>query len=112
MKMQWVLLLGGLISLIIAIFAIFNVGKVNVNYIIGQGQWPLVLVIFVSALAGVIVSGCFATIKLFEMKIQVKQLQKVLRAKEKQLIEQESNMQVAELDTSKMPSNLTEPPQL
>ena len=95
MKTQWVLIIGGILSVIIAIFAIVNIDKVSVNYIFGEGQWPLVLVILVSAIVGVLISACFAAFKIFELNMKNKQLEKTLRAKEKLLIDLEAQIQQA-----------------
>ena len=56
MKFQWNLLFGLLFAIVIALFAIFNVEAVQVNYIFGEAQWPLILIILCSALLGAIIS--------------------------------------------------------
>ena len=56
MKFQWNLLFGLLSAIVIAIFAIVNVEAVKVNYVFGEAQWPLVLIILCSALLGAVVS--------------------------------------------------------
>jgi lipopolysaccharide assembly protein A len=95
MKMQWVLLVGGILSVTFALFAIVNVDKVSVNYIFGEGQWPLVLIILVSVVTGFVISTCFAVFKLFERNLKIRQLEKTLQAKERLLIDLKARIQQA-----------------
>ena len=76
MKFQWNLLLGLLFAIIIAIFAVFNVDAVQVNYVFGKAQWPLVLVILCAALLGAVVSGFVAMFLSFQSNRRIKELQK------------------------------------
>jgi uncharacterized integral membrane protein len=50
MKFQWSLLIGLIFAVIIAVFAVVNVDTVPVNYVFGNAEWPLILVILGSAL--------------------------------------------------------------
>ena len=72
MKFQWNLLLGLLFAIIIAIFAVFNVDAVQVNYVFGKAQWPLVLVILCSALLGAVVSGFVAMFRSVQSNRRIK----------------------------------------
>ena len=56
MKTQTTLLLSVLFALLIAVFAVVNVAPVRVNYILGESEWPLVLVILTSVFLGGLVT--------------------------------------------------------
>jgi uncharacterized integral membrane protein len=47
----WVIL-----AVIIAIFAVLNTGKVEVDWIVGSGHAPLIIVIAISLLVGIILT--------------------------------------------------------
>jgi uncharacterized integral membrane protein len=47
----WVIL-----AVIIAVFAVLNTGKVKVDWIVGSGHVPLIIVIAISLLVGVILT--------------------------------------------------------
>nr|WP_146139642.1 LapA family protein [Lysinibacillus timonensis] len=78
MKEQWRLILALIVVIIIAIFAIVNVEEVPVNFIIGEARWPLILVILGSALLGVIISSCFAGIRIFRMRKEIRELENLI----------------------------------
>lgn len=78
LKEQWRLILGLIIAILIAIFAIVNVEEVPVSFIFGEASWPLILVILGSALLGVIISACFAGIKIYKMQKEIHQLEKMI----------------------------------
>ena len=59
----------------------------------GEGQWPLVFVILVSVVTGVSISACFAAFKLFKVNMKMKQLEKTLKAKNRILIDLETQFQ-------------------
>lgn len=82
MKLQWSLLLGLLFAIIIAIFAVYNVEAVPVNYVFGTAEWPLILVILGSALLGALISGMIAMYRSFVLARKVKQLEKELKKKD------------------------------
>lgn len=75
MKAQWAILIGLILAIIIAIFAVVNVDSVPVNYLFGEAQWPLILVILGSALLGALVSGMLAMVRSFTLSRQVKALE-------------------------------------
>jgi len=104
MKFQWNLLLGLLFAIIIAIFAVFNVDPVQVNYVFGKAQWPLVLVILGAALLGAVVSGFVAMFLSFQSNRRIKELQKEMTHKEMTIAAQQN--EIAELQKhSSPPSN-------
>ncbi|MEN2666567.1 LapA family protein [Listeria aquatica] len=55
MKNQWQVILGILLVLFIAIFAVINVDSVQVNFLFAKAEWPLVLVILGSVLIGCLI---------------------------------------------------------
>lgn len=83
MKFQWLVLLAFLFAVMITIFAVVNVDDVPVNFIFGEAEWPLVLVILVSALLGVLLSGAVALVKIFSLQKNIRALQKGKPIKEK-----------------------------
>ncbi|MFJ7933558.1 lipopolysaccharide assembly LapA domain-containing protein [Sporosarcina sp. NPDC096371] len=95
MKFQWNLLLGLLFAIIIALFAIFNIDAVQVNYIFGKAESPLVLVILCSALLGAAVSGFVAMFRTVQSNHRVKELQKEITMKEQTIASQQN--EIAEL---------------
>lgn len=76
--MQWVLVIGLLFAIVVSIFATVNVKEVPINYVFGEARWPLVLVIFGSVFAGVVISLCFSLFRIFSSRHQVKSIQKEL----------------------------------
>ena len=92
MKSQWMLVLGLIFALIIAVFAVFNVGKVPVDYVFGEAHWPLVLVILGSALLGALVSGFFTVFRSVKTRKEVKTLQKQITEKELLIANQQNEI--------------------
>ncbi|MCW3027904.1 MAG: hypothetical protein JWN81_1115 [Solirubrobacterales bacterium] len=45
-----------ILAVIITLFAVLNTGKVKVNWIVGSGHAPLIIVIVVSLLVGIILT--------------------------------------------------------
>ncbi|WP_144511183.1 lipopolysaccharide assembly LapA domain-containing protein [Bacillus sp. FJAT-22090] len=82
MKFQWSLLFGLIFAVIIALFAVYNVDAVPVNYVFGTAEWPLILVILGSALLGALLSGTVAIYRSFVLSRKVKHLEKDLEKKE------------------------------
>ena len=76
MKFQWTLLLGISFALIVAVFAVINVDPVTVNYLFGQAEWPLILVILGSVLMGGIIIGSVGLFRLYVVQRKVKALEK------------------------------------
>ncbi|PIC70736.1 hypothetical protein CSV77_07390 [Sporosarcina sp. P16b] len=96
MKFQWTVLVGLLFAVFIALFAVFNVESVPVNYFFGTEMIPLVLIILGSALLGAIISGFFTIYKSYRNGRRVKELEKQLQLKEKELTAQRKQMQEME----------------
>ncbi|HET7581045.1 MAG TPA: lipopolysaccharide assembly protein LapA domain-containing protein [Bacillales bacterium] len=76
MRGQWGLLFAFIFALVVAIFAVINVESVTVDYLFGEAQWPLVLVILASALLGALIVGGFGIFRVFRMRRQNRSLQK------------------------------------
>jgi lipopolysaccharide assembly protein A len=92
MKFQWSLLLALIFAVIVAIFAVVNVDDVPVNYVFGTAQWPLILVILVSALLGALVSGSVAIFRSFVLQRRVKHLEKDNTVKESLIATQQNEI--------------------
>ena len=92
--MQWLLLIALIFAVIIAAFAVVNVDAVPVNYIFGEAQWPLILVILASALLGFLLSGVVALVRTFSLQRKVKALQKEMAVKESLIATQQNEISV------------------
>lgn len=92
MKVQWLLLLGLVFAIIIAIFAVLNVDNVPVNYGFGEAEWPLILVILVAALLGFLLSGIIAMTRTYHLNRKVKTLQKEVAVKESLIATQQNEI--------------------
>ncbi|WP_432358439.1 LapA family protein [Sporosarcina sp. UB5] len=95
MKMQWSLLLSILFAIIIAVFAILNIESVQVNYLFGKAQLPLILVILFTALLGAAISGFLSMFKSIRANRQINMLKKDMTAKEITIASQQN--EIAEL---------------
>lgn len=96
MKFQWTFLLGLLFAILIAIFAVFNVESVPVNFLFDTAMFPLVLVILGSALLGALISGFFAIYKSYRGSRRVKELETQLQKRDEELTMQRRQMQELE----------------
>ncbi|MGA5690997.1 LapA family protein [Cytobacillus pseudoceanisediminis] len=76
MKFQWALLFGFLFALIVAVFAVINVDNVTVNYLFGESQWPLILVILGSVLMGGMIVGSVGLVRIYSLQRKVKILKR------------------------------------
>ncbi len=76
MKGQWGLVVALIFALIIAVFSVVNVDPVQVNYVFGTSDWPLVLVILGSVLMGAILVLGFGMVKYYRLKRELKNLKK------------------------------------
>ncbi|MCM3611352.1 lipopolysaccharide assembly protein LapA domain-containing protein [Planococcus sp. MERTA32b] len=92
MKMQWLLLIALIFAVIIAAFAVVNVDAVPVNYIFGEAEFPLILVILASALLGFLLSGVVALARGYTLQRKVKSLQKEMAVKESLIATQQNEI--------------------
>jgi lipopolysaccharide assembly protein A len=75
-KVQWALIFGILFALIVAVFAVINVDPVTVNYVFGESDWPLILVILGSVLMGGLIVGLVGVFRVFALQRKVRSLEK------------------------------------
>lgn len=75
-KLQWYVILGIVFALIVAVFAVVNVDKVDVNYVFGTAHWPLILVILGSVAMGGIIVGSVMAVRIVTLTKQIKELKK------------------------------------
>ncbi|CAM2361259.1 LapA family protein [Listeria seeligeri] len=73
-KIQWQVIVGIIIALIIAIFAVINVDPVEVNFLFVQADWPLILIVLGSVLCGCLIIFFLNIAKSRNMKKKLKQL--------------------------------------
>lgn len=92
MKIQWLLLIALIFAVIIAAFAVVNVDAVPVNYIFGEAEFPLILVILASALLGFLLSGVVALARGYTLQRKVKSLQKEMAVKESLIATQQNEI--------------------
>ncbi|WP_312474987.1 lipopolysaccharide assembly protein LapA domain-containing protein [Neobacillus sp.] len=96
MRIQWNLILALIFTFIVAIFAVLNVSSVKINYLFGNSEIPIILIIIGSALLGGLVVGMFGTLRQFKLQMKVKKLEKDLnemKSRENQVIEQNADME-------------------
>ncbi|WP_172252487.1 lipopolysaccharide assembly protein LapA domain-containing protein [Saccharibacillus deserti] len=74
MKAQWSLILMLVFAVIVAVFAVINVNPVEVNFLFGYADVPLVLLILGSALFGGLAVGMFGVYRLFQTRRELKKL--------------------------------------
>ncbi|ENH97092.1 hypothetical protein J416_07382 [Gracilibacillus halophilus YIM-C55.5] len=75
MRGQTYILVSVLFAVIIAIFAVINVEAVEVNYLFGTGEAPLILVILFSVLMGAFVTAAVGLVRLIRLQKEIKALQ-------------------------------------
>ncbi len=98
MKNQAYVILLLVVLIIISIFAVTNVGIVQVNYFFWSGESPLILVILFSVLMGGMITAITGSVKFFQMQREIKHLhqqnEKLTRVLEKHhLIEELKDIQ-------------------
>ncbi|WP_017728622.1 LapA family protein [Halalkalibacterium ligniniphilum] len=74
MRGQWGLILGLVAAILIAIFAVINVDAVQVNYLAGTAEWPLILVILGSVLMGSIFAGGLGMVRIYKLQAEIRRL--------------------------------------
>lgn len=91
MNIQWAIIVGFIFTAVIALFSYLNLAEVPVNYYFGKVNCPLIIIILGSTLIGVVISGCFSSMRMFQLKHKVSLLQKDLHEKERKLSEKNSD---------------------
>lgn len=76
MRREWSLIIVLLFAIIVAVFAVINVEAVEVHYVFGTAQWPLVLVILGSALLGALTVGFAGSVRFLAMKRELRSLRR------------------------------------
>ncbi|MBD1381235.1 LapA family protein [Metabacillus arenae] len=76
MKKQRSLLFAFIFIIIVAVFAVINVEPVQVDYLFGHSQWPLILVILGSAFLGGLIVSMTGIVQIFNLQRKIKTLQK------------------------------------
>lgn len=102
MNRQWAIILALIFTLLVAIFAVINVEPVQVDYLFGTSDWPLILVILVSVLMGAVIMAAVGIIQIAKLKKEIK----VLSAKLKQ--SQTSSVQTED-EKSERSNRITHP---
>lgn len=86
MKIQWNLILALLFALIVAVLAVVNVEAVQIDYVFGTSELPLILIILGSALLGGLIVGSIGLFRNFMLQRKIKAL-----TKEKTKLEEKLN---------------------
>ncbi|TGB04201.1 LapA family protein [Halobacillus salinus] len=81
MKGQTYIILALLFALVIAVFAVINVDPVQVNFLFGSGEAPLILVILISVLLGGLVTASVGAVRYFKLKRENRSLSRKLQEK-------------------------------
>jgi len=89
MKAQTYAILSIVLIIIVSIFAVLNVGSVEVNYFFWKGDSPLILVILFSVLMGGLITGAAGFKKNVRLKRENKRLRLESSKTETGLIENE-----------------------
>lgn len=76
MKGQTYVIFAIIFVIIVAIFAVINVDPVEVNYLFGTGEAPLIFVILFSVLMGGIIMAAVGIVKVFRLQRENKSLRK------------------------------------
>lgn len=71
---QTYVILALVFTIVIAIFAVINVDPVEVNYLFGSGEAPLILVILFSVLMGGIVTAAVGLMRMIHLQRERKSL--------------------------------------
>ncbi|WP_173916036.1 lipopolysaccharide assembly LapA domain-containing protein [Halobacillus sp. Marseille-Q1614] len=79
MKGQSYIILALIFALLIAVFAVINVGAVEVNYLFGTGEAPLILIIIVSVLMGGITTASVGAVRYYQLKRENRSLRHKLK---------------------------------
>ncbi|MGM7702150.1 LapA family protein [Pseudalkalibacillus sp. Hm43] len=108
MRREWSLIIVLLFAIIVAVFAVINVDAVEVDYLFGTAQWPLVLVILGSALLGALTVGFAGSVRFLSMKKELRLLRREnqqLNADSKNRTEKEKTVKQEPTDQNKSVEN-------
>ncbi|TXC90061.1 DUF1049 domain-containing protein [Metabacillus litoralis] len=76
MKRQWSLVVAIIFALIIALFAVINVEPVQVDYLFGTSEWPLILIILGSVLMGGFIIASAGVVRILSVQRKLKSTEK------------------------------------
>lgn len=76
------LIFFGIIAATCIAFAILNASSITVNYVFGEKELPLIVIMFVSMILGVLLSLCAMTWKVLKLKAKIHQLKSQLKKAE------------------------------
>ncbi|AZB43760.1 DUF1049 domain-containing protein [Bacillus sp. FJAT-42376] len=96
MKKQWSLLLVIFFALIVAVFAVLNVEPVEVDYLFGQSQWPLILIVLGSVLIGALMAGFSGMSRIRSLRKENKMLKKELEEERQKPVHSHEELQAKE----------------
>lgn len=80
MRGQTYVIFAIIFVIIVAIFAVINVDPVEVNYLFGTGEAPLIFVILFSVLMGGIIMAAVGIVKVFRLQRENKSLRKQVKS--------------------------------
>nr|WP_185425514.1 lipopolysaccharide assembly protein LapA domain-containing protein [Listeria weihenstephanensis] len=101
MKVQWQVIVGIVLAIVIAIFAIINVDSVEVNFLFAKASWPLILIILGSVLIGCLIFFCLNIVRVNSMKKQIKTLEAAKKDLERNLAAEKSRkVKVSEVEVA------------
>ncbi|QJC97038.1 putative membrane protein YrvD [Bacillus mojavensis] len=76
MNKQWTIIFALIFTLLVAVFAVINVRSVEVDYLFGRSEWPLILVILGSVLMGALIVFSAGIFQVMKLKREIKELRK------------------------------------
>ncbi|GAA0295127.1 putative integral membrane protein [Gracilibacillus halotolerans] len=98
MKGQTYIIIAVIFAVIIAVFAVINIEPVEVNYLFGSGNAPLVLVILFSVLMGASITAAVGVVRMIRLQREIRQLKR----------EQEALVSGQPVDTEKVHTDYEE----
>ncbi|MBL3646316.1 MULTISPECIES: LapA family protein [Bacillus] len=99
MNKQWTIIFALIFTLIVAIFAVINVRSVEVDYLFGRSEWPLILVILGSVLMGALIVFSAGVFQVMKLKREIKALRKEKKTVQGTIHKQEDTLHADLNDT-------------
>ncbi|MEC1529674.1 LapA family protein [Bacillus spizizenii] len=98
MNKQWTIIFALIFTLIVAIFAVINVRSVEVDYLFGRSEWPLILVILGSVLMGALIVFSAGIFQVMKLKREIKALRKDNKTTQETIHKQEDTLYAEQND--------------
>ncbi|MBK4203847.1 DUF1049 domain-containing protein [Bacillus spizizenii] len=98
MNKQWTIIFALIFTLIVAIFAVINVRSVEVDYLFGRSEWPLILVILGSVLMGALIVFSAGIFQVMKLKREIKALRKENKTTQETIHKQEDTLYAEQND--------------